>query len=251
MDRNLGIFSRLAIVSVAVLAAITAAFVLIYRYSSIDTYNYILRIIILLAIIFIMFFTAAILAVTYSYRRRQVKSGFAWMVRMAMKTLLPFVVFIAGLMRQDKDSIRKIYIDINNLMVSSMGKKYSPSEILVLLPHCLQNSQCSVKITNSIGSCKRCGRCCIGDISRLAEEMQFEARVVTGGTAARKAIGDRKPRTVLTVACERDLASGISDIGSIPVIGVLNERPNGPCFNTTVDFNTLKNKLFEIVKTEE
>ena len=39
----------------------------------------------------------------------------------------------------------------------------------------------------------------------------------------------------MAVACERDLTSGIQDSYPIPVIGVLNERPFGPCRNTRVD----------------
>jgi len=43
---------------------------------------------------------------------------------------------------------------------------------------------------------------------------------------------------VLAVACEGDLTTGIKDCYPLPVLGVLNARPYGPCVNTTVD--TLK-----------
>jgi hypothetical protein len=39
----------------------------------------------------------------------------------------------------------------------------------------------------------------------------------------------------VAVACERDLSSGIIDSYPLPVLGVTNERPFGPCFNTKVD----------------
>jgi hypothetical protein len=39
----------------------------------------------------------------------------------------------------------------------------------------------------------------------------------------------------VAVACELDLTTGIQDAYPLPVIGILNERPNGPCFNTRVD----------------
>jgi hypothetical protein len=39
----------------------------------------------------------------------------------------------------------------------------------------------------------------------------------------------------VAVACERDLVSGIRDAWPLPVIGLINERPEGPCVNTRVD----------------
>jgi hypothetical protein len=83
----------------------------------------------------------------------------------------------------------------------------------------------------------------VGDILKLVEETGVKAVIVTGGTAARNSIAREKPEMVLSVACERDLAIGISDVSSIPVLGVLNSRPNGPCVNTTVDVEQLREKL--------
>lgn len=57
-----------------------------------------------------------------------------------------------------------------------------------------------------------------------------------------------KPKMILSVACERDLTSGIIDVGKIPVVGIVNERPNGPCYNTCVDVSVLKDKLDSIIK---
>jgi hypothetical protein len=43
----------------------------------------------------------------------------------------------------------------------------------------------------------------------------------------------------VAVACERDLCSGIQDAYPIPVYGILNQRPHGPCMNTQVDLDEL------------
>ena len=67
--------------------------------------------------------------------------------------------------------------------------------------------------------------------------------MTTGGTAARKAIRDLRPKAVLAVACERDLVSGLADTGRLPVIGIVNIRPNGPCSDTFVDMELLRSKL--------
>lgn len=43
----------------------------------------------------------------------------------------------------------------------------------------------------------------------------------------------------MAIACERDLISGMEDVLPLPVLGLLNERPYGPCFNTQVDVPVL------------
>ena len=53
-------------------------------------------------------------------------------------------------------------------------------------------------------------------------------------------VKEAKPKAIIAIACERDLASGMADVFPIPVIGVLNQRPNGPCCNTTVDIKKVR-----------
>ncbi|MGB2698574.1 MAG: DUF116 domain-containing protein, partial [Candidatus Zixiibacteriota bacterium] len=64
--------------------------------------------------------------------------------------------------------------------------------------------------------------------------------VATGGTLARKVVVDTKPTAIVAVACERDLTAGIQDVYPIPVYGILNQRPHGPCVNTRVDLEKIK-----------
>jgi len=45
----------------------------------------------------------------------------------------------------------------------------------------------------------------------------------------------------------KGLSSGIADVGRIPVIGIVNDRPNGPCYNTNVDVDAIRNKLESII----
>jgi uncharacterized protein len=45
------------------------------------------------------------------------------------------------------------------------------------------------------------------------------------------------------VACERDLSSGLVDTYTLPVLGIPNERPFGPCFNTRVDLEKVKEAI--------
>ena len=61
----------------------------------------------------------------------------------------------------------------------------------------------------------------------------------------------KKPKAIIAVACERDLTSGIQDVFPLPGIGVLNERPFGPCFNTRVDISKVEDTIKYFLKNED
>lgn len=228
--------------------SVLTIFAYFYYYSTINTYNLILLILILLTIIITLFYLVSSLAIFYVYKWKDANKVILYFARVGLRTLLPLVIFLSGLFRSNKEAIRKFYVDFNNLLVNSMGKKYKSNEVLILLPHCLQYSECGYKITNDINNCKRCKQCCIGDIADVCKEKGVAVHVVTGGTAARNIVSKSRPALIVSVACERDLTSGIADVGKIPVIGLINERPNGPCYNTCVDVNALKERLDNIIK---
>lgn len=116
------------------------------------------------------------------------------------------------------------------------------SNMLIILPHCLQNNLCKHRISgDNINNCQECGACDIGKILEICKAKSISAFVASGGTIARKIIKDIKPSFIIAVACENDLLSGIKYVKKIPTAMVLNSRPNGPCFNTHVDIEKLKN----------
>lgn len=155
----------------------------------------------------------------------------------------PLLIFTANITKIDKNKIRLIYTNINNLLIKSKKIKIKKEELLILLPHCLQDSKCQFKITNDINNCRKCGKCDIDKILKLKEKYKINVVVATGGTLARKWIMDMKPKAIVAVACERDLSSGISDVKGLPVLGVLNDRPNGPCINTRVSIDRLEEAI--------
>ncbi|OGU06398.1 MAG: hypothetical protein A2075_07530 [Geobacteraceae bacterium GWC2_58_44] len=164
-----------------------------------------------------------------------------------IKFLLPLIEQIGRLCGISKDTIRQSFVAMNNSLVTSQRLKIKPDRILILLPHCLQLFDCEIKVTGDIGKCVRCGRCDITGLSVLAQKYQVDISVATGGTLARKVIIDKRPKLVLAVACERDLTSGIKDCYPLPVIGVLNDRPFGPCFNTRVDVEKIEAALRSVL----
>ncbi len=164
-----------------------------------------------------------------------------------MDFLFPLALLLGRMFRLDKERIESSFIELNNQLVRLTGGHVSPRRILILLPHCLQLSQCQRRITYQAANCRRCGKCNVGEILSLADEFGAEVAVATGGTAARQAVRDKRPVAVVAVACERDLSSGIHESGKLPVMGVPNQRPNGPCRDTVVSPAAIRRALESLV----
>jgi uncharacterized protein len=164
-----------------------------------------------------------------------------------IKFLLPVIEAMGKLLGISKDTIRQSFIAMNNSLVQSQRLLVAADRILILLPHCLQLFDCEIKVTGDINKCVRCGRCDIMGLAELAQKYQVDISVATGGTLARKVIIEKRPKLVVAVACERDLTSGIKDCYPLPVIGVLNDRPFGPCFNTRVDTEKIDDAIASVL----
>jgi hypothetical protein len=168
-----------------------------------------------------------------------------------IKFLLPVIELVGRLIGLDKDRIRQSFVAMNNSLVLSQRMKVNPDRILVLLPHCIQLSDCEIKVTGDIHKCAECGRCSIKGLVEIGRKYQIDISVATGGTLARKVIVEKRPKLVLAVACERDLTSGIKDCYPLPVIGILNDRPFGPCYNTVVDVAKIDEALSQVLEHEK
>ena len=157
-----------------------------------------------------------------------------------IRILFPLLVGVGKCIGIGKEEIRRSFIAINNQLVLAETQKVKPEKILLLLPHCLQNHECTVRITGEINNCKQCGRCKIKDLVGLSQKYNISVSVATGGTLARRIVVEKRPQVIIGVACERDLTSGIQDSYPIPVFGIFNYRPNGPCFDTDVDLELVE-----------
>ncbi len=168
-----------------------------------------------------------------------------------IRFLFPLLVVLGKLFGMSKDEVRRSFIAVNNRLVLSEAKKVRPEKLLILLPHCLQFHECVVRITGNIENCKACGKCKIKDLVALSKKYQVSISVATGGTLARRIVVETRPEMIIGVACERDLTSGIQDTYPIPVYGILNRRPFGPCFDTDVDLQLVEEGLAAFLKNED
>lgn len=166
------------------------------------------------------------------------------------KLLFPVVLRVAKIFRVDKDRIIRSFISVNNELVLDFVKQKGIKKLLILLPHCIQLDNCELKVSHNIMNCKKCGRCDIGDLAKLSEKYNLNIKVATGGTIARRIVKETMPDLIIAVACERDMLSGIQDTYPLPVIGLINERPFGPCINTKVSVAMIE-KTLEIINYKE
>jgi len=162
-----------------------------------------------------------------------------------LKVLYPLAMLIGAFKKSKKEELQRWIINLNNKLV--LKERHKARRLLVLLPHCLQIDKCNIRITHNIYNCKRCGRCKIKDLIEIADSYGLNLFVATGGTLARRIVKDVKPEAIVAVACERDLSSGIADTYPLPVLGIPNERPYGPCFNTTVSLEKVKEAIVSLV----
>jgi len=166
------------------------------------------------------------------------------------KVLFPFMILMGRLVGVSKEKVQQSFIELNNHLVRSNNHRTRPNQLLILLPHCIQDFDCQIKITGNIKNCKGCGKCEIKDLIELSNQYEVKIAVATGGTLARRIIVENKPEVIVAVACELDLTSGIQDSYPIPVIGILNERPNGPCINTKVDIQKVRKAILDFLEPQ-
>lgn len=151
--------------------------------------------------------------------------------------LVPIAVRLGKRFGVSRDRMGNSLIKVNNIIVNVKSKnrpndfKVNPSKLLVLLPRCLSKENRKA-------------------IMEIVDKNKVVSFTVAGGTAARLRIKELKPQAIIAVACERDLVSGLQDVApKIPVFGIPNKRPEGPCKNTHIDIEVLTSSIKNFLET--
>lgn len=203
----------------------------------------ILTILTAVALIMVFLLAVGIAALVWSLWQAKTLPTLQNCMYRATKVLYPMALYLGKWIGVDEEKIKNSYIQVSNQLVRTRFEKKSFKRIMILAPHCLQWVECPHKITINIDNCKRCGRCPVNSLIELSEQYNAILSIVTGGTAARKVLKEIRPQAVVAIACERDLTSGIQDIDVLPIIGVVNERPEGPCHNTRVNLKKVEEAI--------
>jgi hypothetical protein len=159
------------------------------------------------------------------------------------RLFLPCMEIVARFVGISASEVRSSFIKVNNELIRNLGTAFPPDRILLLLPHCLQWAECEIRLTAHVDACKRCGRCPIDGLLSLRDQYGVCLAIAAGGSIARRIVVEARPSLIIAVACERDLTSGVQDTHPLPVYGILNYRPHGPCRNTVVTLSLVENAL--------
>lgn len=231
------------LLTISVLIAILVlggAIINIFISSLINVFGLLINILVISIILILIFSTV----ITYNVLEdKKVSSNLMKINLKFVSFLFNSITLIASTIGISKNDIRKVFVKLNNSYIYSNTYNFDPKDILILIPHCVQKHSCKLKVTNKIENCAKCGLCNVIDLVKLKEKTGINIVIATGGTLARKIIIENKPKAAIAVACERDLTSGIQDMSHIPVLGVFNKRPNGPCIDTFIDIHEVENAI--------
>jgi len=229
------VFIGLLTASIALIVLMLVAGIFIYLHKFGNWYRYILLLIVALLGVFIFIVSLGLAGVVTTLWHVKAFFGLQGLMNASINALFPMALSLGQMLHIPKDIIKSSYIEVNNKLTQSRAFDIDPSKILILAPHCLQKWDCPYKVTADVSNCHHCGRCDIDRLWKLSRQKGVNLAVVTGGTLARKMVREYRPQAIVAIACERDLTEGILDTYPLPVIGVLNMRPEGPCKNTCVN----------------
>jgi uncharacterized protein len=144
--------------------------------------------------------------------------------QVAASRILPLSLTVARKLGISRDRLGNSFVAFSNAIVRA---SYRPQggKTIIIIPRCLSADQKQA-------------------IKNLGEQTGIAVFTATGGGQARKVLIQERPAAVIGIACERDLISAIHDVApKLPTIGVPNKRPEGPCKNTTVDIEQVKQAI--------
>jgi len=142
-----------------------------------------------------------------------------------LEWIYPAVYKLSSFFKISGDRMRNSMIKVNNALVYAAKNKFRSDNLLVLLPRCFEKSTRE-------------------KIMEITQKYACQVFIATGGSSARQIVKQVNPDAIVSVACERDIISGISDSKkTIPIIAIPNRRPNGPCKDTNVNLEELEEAI--------
>jgi len=146
--------------------------------------------------------------------------------------LLNLSIGLGRMLGIPKDRLVNSFFKVHNLVLKLKKIRIKPQELMVLLPRCLKKDY-------------------FQSLRKLKEKYDFQMFTVGGGTQARLKIRNVMPRAIIAIACERDLLTGFTEVNpKIPVIGLSNRRPEGPCKNTEIDLKQIELTIRHILNCD-
>jgi uncharacterized protein len=182
---------------------------------------YAAQIMILLSVLVFIGLGMIIIASVFSGRNLLFNSRLG---QVAASRILPLALTIGSRLGISRDRLGNSFVIFSNALVKASHKP-GKGKTIILIPRCLKAEMRK-------------------EVQEMGEKAGVNVFIATGGGEARKVIREEKPSSVIGVACERDLISGISDVApKMPTLGICNKRPEGPCKNTLINLDDLRKAI--------
>ena len=151
-------------------------------------------------------------------------------------------------MESETMTMRGRWITWNNWLVRHACRRVQPSNLLVLLPRCLQRNGCAYGVVDDLDACRKCGQCDVAALIRLRDESGVRLCMAGGGRAAVALTRRPDVRMIVACACEKELVEGILAAFPKPVLAVSNQTPEGFCRNTRVATDHIREAIRMLVR---
>jgi len=139
--------------------------------------------------------------------------------------IFPLIATVAHWCGISKDRLGYSLLEIHNDLMKIRLKEASNGRLLILAPRCIDREN-------------------VDQVRALSAEYDCDFYMAPTGAQARQKIVQVKPAAIIGIACERDLITGIRDVGyHYPVLAVTNKRPAGPCKAAFIDMQELRESI--------
>lgn len=140
-------------------------------------------------------------------------------------------VFLMSFFRWNNEKVYKCFVD-------SKSKK-----TLLLLPHCIQWSNCTAPILEKMASCYNCGLCHIENLVEDTVQEQWDVRITNRSYKAYIEAMKTNPDLIVAVSCTDRLLKGVRKLLNYPSFLIPLELPFGMCVDATFNYDHLTSAM--------
>jgi hypothetical protein len=134
------------------------------------------------------------------------------------------------------ENVDKLYIEFKNDHYREKFRSIEPKDKIVFLPQCLRKTTCKASLDENGYHCVNCSaECKVSAIKTRAESLGYRVFVCPGGSMIVKIIVTYRPKSVLGVACMKEILMAAEDLEQVRVPYQAIELLKSGCVNTDVD----------------
>ncbi len=135
-------------------------------------------------------------------------------------------------------------VEMHNALSWSWFVQVPYSKRLLLLPHCLRDSEaCQGILSQGLLECKRCGRCAIADLLETAEELGYNVLISEDASSVLETLMVTGARAVLGVSCLKTLWKVFPWVAQFGLHGQAIPLLRDGCRDTEVDTERVRQVL--------